>query len=131
MKDDTREELERLEKELLSEEDVPAVTDETVFFSPIKSEDSQEESDPTPLDLDETIVVPAFDDPDIIHDPEEPLVYRNFSNAYGKELEEPVKSGVWASISRDDKISMILMIIASGLCLGIIGVLVYWLIAYL
>lgn len=129
MKDDTREELERLEKELLSEEDTPAVTDETVFFTPVQAETPREEDADTDTLLDKTVVIPAFDDPDIIHEPDEPMVYRNFSNDYGQDLKEPDAPAKQA-ISRDDKITMGLMIAASGLCLGIISVLIYWLVAW-
>ena len=67
---------------------------------------------------------PAFDDPQTIHEPEQPLIYRNFSNNYGeKSLEEQKKE-------KSDRIDLGLMIAASALALGIIGVLIYWLIAY-
>lgn len=134
MKDDTREELERLEKELLSEdveteEETPAVSDETVFFTPIQI--PKEDGTEAPVLLGQTMAIPAFDDPDTIHEPEEPLVYRNFSNDYGQIPAEPIKTGFWAGVSRDDRIAIGLMIACSVLCLGIIGVLVYWLVAYL
>ncbi len=106
MKDDTREELERIEKELLAEDAPTQVLPDT---------------DEVDQMIKELLAEPAFDDPDRIHDPEEPLVYCNYSNDYGRDLKK----------KREDKILTGLMITASVLCLGIIGILIYWLNAYL
>jgi hypothetical protein len=119
MKDDTREELERIEQELLAQEEMPPLcadepADNTESLHSIIHEFSG----------------PAFDDPEEIHEPEEPMVYCNFSNDYGKDLpqenasEEAAKKG-------PDKVVLGLMIAVCGLCLGIIGVLTYWLNAFL
>ena len=128
MKKDTDEELQRLEKELLELQQ----SQETLII-PV-SEVEQAEKTATQEDLDaallqEVLAQPAFEDMEQIHEPEEPLVYRNFSNAYGKNLEkqeQPTKE-----IPAGDKIDIGLMIAASGLCLGIIAVMIYWLVAYL
>ena len=119
MKEDTQMELERIEQALLAESDMPAL----VLDEPIVNEN----------DLDAIVQEfsgPAFDDPEEIHEPEEPMVYCNFSNDYGKDLpqenasEEAAKKG-------PDKVVLGLMIAVCGLCLGIIGVLTYWLNAFL
>ena len=113
---DTQEELERLEQALLNDET-------TVIETP--PEDLLD-----PEFLKGVFTEPAFEDPDVIKDPEEPLVYRNFSNAYGTEpAKEPEAPA--AGSAKDDRITMGLMITASCLCLGIIGVMVYWLTTFL
>jgi hypothetical protein len=112
---DTQEELERLEKELLRDET-------TVIETP--PEDLLD-----PEFLKGVFTEPAFEDPDVIKDPEEPLVYRNFSNAYGNDT-TPAEPAAPAA-GKDDRVDMGLMITASCLCLGIIGVLVYWLTTFL
>jgi hypothetical protein len=113
---DTQEELERLEKALLNDET-------TVIETP--PEDLLD-----PEFLKGVFTEPAFEDPDVIKDPEEPLVYRNFSNAYGTEPTEKPEAPA-AGSAKDDRITMGLMITASCLCLGIIGVMVYWLTTFL
>ena len=110
--EDTNKELERLQRELLAEE-----------------------SD----DLDELLAdfldepTPAFDDPEKIYEPEEPMVYCNYSNDYGKDLKEFAENGgdMKKKKKKDDKVLIGLMITASVLCLGILGVLIYWLETFL
>ena len=120
MNQDRQQELDRLEKELL-EDEPEAISDEELL------RDIQQ------FFLDEEAVMgegaapaqePAFDDPQTIHEPEQPLVYRNFSNNYGEKSPEERKK------KKSDRIDLGLMIAASALALGIIGVLIYWLIAY-
>ena len=120
MNQDRQQELDRLEKELL-EDEPEAISDEELL------RDIQQ------FFLDEEAVMgegagpaqePAFDDPQTIHEPEQPLVYRNFSNNYGEKSPEERKK------EKSDRIDLGLMIAASALALGIIGVLIYWLIAY-
>lgn len=120
MNQDRQQELDRLEKELL-EDEPEAISDEELL------RDIQQ------FFLDEEAVMgegagpaqePAFDDPQTIHEPEQPLVYRNFSNNYGEKSPEEQKK------EKSDRIDLGLMIAASALALGIIGVLIYWLIAY-
>ena len=113
MKDDTREELERLEKELLEQEP------------------EQEELLDDEL-LRTVFAEPAFEDMDQIHEPEEPMVYCNFSNGYGRDLEQSEEyEEEQPEQSKADKVNIGLMIAASVLCLGIIGVMIFWLAKYL
>ena len=102
--EDTQKELERIEQELLDE-----------LFK--EAEPEQE-------------TAPAFDDPDKIHDPKEPMVYCNFSNDYGKELEDFAQTGEEDTEDlqkKHDKTIIGLMIAVSVLCVAILGVLIYWL----
>ena len=140
MNEDTKKALERLERELLEQE--TAVLPEELFSEEIPEDPAD------PLLTQETTVLPddelladilnffadeespAFEDPSVIHEPEEPMTYRNFSNGYGQE-EEPAVDEAAEKKKRDDKINMGLMITASALCLGIVGVLIYWLVNYL
>lgn len=113
MKDDTREELERIEKELLAQE--PEKED-------ILADDL----------IREVLAEPAFEDMDEIKDPEGPMVYCNYSNDYGRDLEEPDEEpDKKAEISKSDKVDIGLMIASSALSLGIIIVMIYWLAKYL
>ena len=121
MRDDAREELERIERELLAEE---------------PQEDTLPEDDILADELIREVMAehsgPAFEDPDVIHEPEEPMVYCNYSNDYGKDLQEFAENGGETDKKKkDDKIQMGLMIAASCLSLGIIGVLIYWIEAFL
>ena len=114
MRDDRSEELERLEKELLAtveEQEEPDILEDELIR--------------------EVMAEPAFDDTDRIHDPKEPLVYCNYSNDYGRDLKEFAENGGKTEKRKNDKVNTGLMITASVLCLGIIGVLAYWLVVYL
>ncbi len=115
MKDDTRQELERIEKELLAQERETEELPEELF------QDDEL--------LREVLAEPAFEDADEIRDPEEPLVYSNFANDYGRDAQE--ESAPKEPISKDDKINIGLMIGASALALGIIIVMIYWLTKFL
>lgn len=124
---DTREELKRLEQELLAEETVnDALLDELI--QEVKAESAEED-----IFLDDALLremlpqdaTPAFEDPDKIHEPEE-LIYSNYANDYGKDLEEEEQE----QQAHEDKLQIILMIAASALSLGIIGILIYWLVAF-
>ena len=114
MRDDTKRELERLEESLLSPE----------------SQQSEEELLEDLKDIlgEAPAVEPAFDDPQTIHTPKEPMVYTNFANDYGRKaeqeapVEEPEKPH-----KKPEKLTLGLMITACMLTLGIIGVLLYWL----
>lgn len=119
MNQDRQQELARLEKELL-EQDETAISDEELIED-IRQFFIDEELSSVPNIPQE----PAFDDPQTIHEPDEPLVYRNFSNNYGEESPEEIKK------EKTDRIDIGLMITASALTLGIIGILIYWLVAYL
>ncbi len=105
MKEDTKETLKRMEMELLSVEDEKDILEDEM--------------------LKEMLSQPAFEDPDDIGQPEDPEVYCNFSNGYGQDLEKPEQE------KPVDKVNIGLMITASALCLGIIGVMVYWLVKFL
>lgn len=151
MHNDTNDVLERLSEELLAQEELPEEQlQEPEFLFPeedareVSPEDAvyeeevlpEEEAAPEedPFFTEETMVlptpqIPAFDDPQMIHEPEEPMIFRNFSNGYGRDL--PKEEEKAPTMSRSDKIDIGLMIGASGLCLGIIGILIYWLVAYL
>mgnify|MGYP007053704138 FL=1 len=75
MRDDTKQELERLERELLAQEPEEDVLDDAVI------RELMEETEP------------AFEDPDFIHTPREPMVYCNYSNDYGRDLKQFAESG--------------------------------------
>ena len=113
MRDDTKQELERLERELLAQEPEEDVLDDAVI------RELMEETEP------------AFEDPDFIHTQRKKMVYCNYSNDYGRDLKQFAESGGQEPEKKEDKLLIGLMIAASGLCLGIIGVLIYWLVAYL
>ena len=101
-------ELERIQNELLADEDI--TLDDILADAELN-------------DLLQETPEPAFDDPEKIHDPKDPLVYQNFANDYGAQEQEAA-----AEIrKKDDNILMALMITASALCLGILGLLGYWL----
>ena len=117
MRDDTKRELERLERELLAQEEAEQTEDE--LLNDIKS-----------MLGDDVAPEPAFDDPQTIHDPKEPLVYCNYSNDYGRDLQEFADSGD-APEKKTDKVTLGLLITACCLTAGIIGILIYWLVAYL
>ena len=113
MRDDTKRELERLERELLAQEPEDDILNDAVIRELMRETE------------------PAFEDPDIIHTPKEPMVYCNYSNDYGRDLKQFAESGGQEPEKKEDKLLVGLMITASCLCLGIIGVLIYWLVAYL
>ena len=115
MDKDTREELQRLEEELL-EQECEEITEEELLEDIKKT-------------LTET-AVPAFENPDEIKDPEEPLVYCNYSNDYCGQLQEFADNGGEEKSEAprvNNKLTVGLLITASALCLGIIGILIYWL----
>ena len=112
MKDDTREELERIEKELLAQEpEAEDILDDVL--------------------IQEVLAEPAFEDMDEIKEPDEPMIYCNFSNDYGRDLELPAEEEKKQELAKADKVGMGLMIGASALALGIIIVMIYWLVKYL
>ena len=117
MRDDTKRELERLEQELLARESAEQTEDD--LLDDIKS-----------MLGDDVAPEPAFDDPQTIHDPKGPMVYCNYSNDYGRDLQEFADS-VDAPEKKTDKVTLGLLITACCLTAGIIGILIYWLVAYL
>ncbi len=108
--ENTNEELERIERELLAEE---------------------------PQDLDKLMKefleepMPAFEDPDKTVILDDPVVYCNYSNDYGKDVQKEAEEAALRKKKKDDKIIITLLSIAAGLSVGIIAVLVYWLVKYL
>ncbi len=120
MANDRKEELDRLEKELLSgiEEEDDLLADipiELLDTTPATWEDAEEiqQEDPQPV----TEVEPETE-------PENKV----YTGKYMKK--KPTKKQT-ASQKREDRFLTVLMAIASFLCLGIIGVLIYWLEAFL
>ena len=111
--DETKKELRRLEKELMAEQphedDLDVILNDELLRE-IMAEDAK----------------PAFEDPQKIHEPAEPMVYRNFSNDYGKDLEKKAGETEMAKKKKNDKLLIGLMITACALCLGIMGILIYW-----
>ena len=166
--EDTKKELERLQKALLADEtmvgedltedlpdDLVAGIDDAMaahLLEEALQEEPEEEVVPeAPSVTDETMLVddamldallaevnsPDFDDPDTLGVSDETMVFHNFSNDYGKDMDgygelEPEEAPVDEQTKkRDDKIVIGLMIAACALCLGILGVLIYWLVAFL
>ena len=115
MRDERNRELERLEQELLTLEAELQTEDELI--EDLKGILGEETGD----------VEPAFDDPHTIHDPKEAMVYRNFSNDYGRETPKEPEKPVKKSNKKSDRLTLSLMITACVLTAGIIGVLMYWL----
>ena len=138
--EDRNEELERIERELLAEE--PQDLDklmkaflEEPLQEPEEVQPAQEEVSAPAFDGGETIVLPttpapAFDDPDQTVIPNDPVVYCNYSNDYGKELQQEQDEFALRKKKRDDNTIITLLSIAAGLSLGIIGVLIYWLVKF-
>ena len=107
--DDKQKELERIQKALLAEEEDQPL------------EDILNDEELNALLNDEP--APAFDDPEEIRDPKR-QGYQNFANNYGNDPKEETEEDRKAL---NEKVILGLMITASVLCLGIIGVLGYWL----
>lgn len=122
------EDLDQIVSEVLEQSDDAAQQDENAEISLNDILDDAELSDllaveeelPDPGEKPQ----PAFDDPDVIHDPEEGMVYNNYANDYGNADEEEEEQ---EKRRRNDIIAIVLMSIACVLCLGIIGILIYWL----
>lgn len=120
MANDRNEELERLEKELLAgiEEDDDLLADipiELLDTTPITWEDIEETPAEDPFEI----------RPEDLQDyPQEPE-YRE------EPMKKPVSKKAKAAKKREDRFLTILMAVACFLCLGIIGVLIYWLEAFL
>lgn len=120
--EDRNEELERIERELLAEE--PKDLDQLMkefLEEPVAEEENtiQIPQEPTP----------AFDDPDKTEISDDPVVYCNFSNDYGKDLQADQEKALRKK-KKDDNTIITLLAIAAGLSVGIISVLVYWLVKY-
>lgn len=121
--EDRNEELERIERELLAEE--PKDLDQLMkefLEEPVAEEENtiQIPQEPTP----------AFDDPDKTEISDDPVVYCNFSNDYGKDLQADQEKALRKKKKDDNNTIITLLAIAAGLSVGIISVLVYWLVKY-
>ena len=120
--EDRNEELERIERELLAEE--PKDLDQ--LMKEFLEEPVAEEEDTIQISQEPT---PAFDDPDKTEISDDPVVYCNFSNDYGKDLQAEQEKALRKK-KKDDNTIITLLAIAAGLSVGIISVLVYWLVKY-
>ncbi len=100
-------ELERIQNELLAEEEISL--DDLLADEELNELLAEPAFDATP----------AFDDPDEIHEPKQPLIYRNFATQE-QQAEATIRK-------KNDNVIIGLLITACCLCLGIIGVLGYWL----
>ena len=125
MNDEMKRTLEALEKDLLEDdllEDMPrSLVDNTQpedDFDAILARILAETDD----------AEPAFEDPDKPHISDDPVVYCNLSNDYGNDYADPEEEPVAQKEgkSNEDKWLIALMGVASALCLGIIGILGYW-----
>ena len=67
---------------------------------------------------------PAFEYPEDVRSRKDPKVYANYANDYGRELRHFARSG--GKLRRRDPIGVLLNITICLLCLGIIGVMIYW-----
>lgn len=127
---------ELLEDDLLGEEGENSFPDNLLDDLPTALFDNSKPAEPEfsledILSEEQTEVIPAFEDPDEIHEPEEPMEYRNYSNDYGRDTEESAMEKNKKKQKIEDNWQIILMAIASFLCLGIIGVLIYWMEVFL
>ena len=68
---------------------------------------------------------PAFEYPEDIRTHREPKVYANYANDYGRDLRHFARSG-GKTRKKLDPVAVALKIIICLLCLGIIGVMFYW-----
>lgn len=100
--------MEDARKELLSDDKVSMSLDEILADAELSA-------------LLEEPKAPAFEDPDRIHDNGKTVAYNNFANHYGAPRKNDCKT------QKNDRVIIGLMITASVLCLGIIGILSYWL----
>ena len=135
MTEDTKKILDEIERELLLSQE-PMEEDELLADLPeiLFEEDKQQqvdaalerilaETDPDGI---------AFEDPDRVEIPQEPVNVCNYYNDYGRDIpEEALEEEPMAKKKKDDTMLIILMAVASFLCLGIIGVLIYWVEAFL
>lgn len=122
MANDREQELERLEKELLAgiNEDDDLLADipiELLDTAPVTWEDSEN------LLEEELYAIPE----ESVYYPESPVNNGETMKQTGKKSTKKAK----AAQRREDKWVIALMIVASFLCVGIIGVLIYWLEVFL
>lgn len=128
MTDDTKKILEELEREL-QEDDLLTDLPQSILGEPDEQSVSQV--------LDQIMTEPAFEDPDQLSVAQGNVAsYQNYSNDYGQGHEpepdgqiygEDPHKNVKKAARQQDRLTIILMAIASFLSLGIICVLIYWL----
>ena len=68
---------------------------------------------------------PAFDDPEIIHIPEQPMVYCNYSNDYGNDLQDFADNGGQLPQKKNNRLFLALILAVSGLISLTVGLLMY------
>ena len=138
MTEDTKKILEEIERELLLAQD-PMEEDELLADLPeiLLEEDKQQQVDAALERIlsESNAEGAAFGDPDMTSVPQEPVNVYNYYNDYGREIPEEaedtkVKKSA-AKKKKEDLTLIILMAVASFLCLGIIGVLIYWIETFL
>lgn len=130
MTEDTKKILEEIERELLLSQE-PMEEDELLADLPevLTQEDKQQQVDVALERILEDSMTEdmAFEDPDLTYVSQEPGDIYNYYNDYGRDLpeEEPEEISM-AKKKKEDNTLIVLMAVASFLCLGIIGVLIYW-----
>ena len=126
MNDERQQELERLEKELLK--DIPADDD---LLADIPRSLWENTPDVYEEEEEEEVSEPAFEDMDLdisldfdMEETQEEPQEESMKEKMTKNIKKATKA-------REDKWLIVLMIIASFLSLGIIGVFIYWMEAFL
>ena len=134
MDEDMKRVLEELEHDLLNDdllEDIPQNLDkknEEDDLDAILAKILAENDEPVSSEN-----APAFEDPDKPNISDEPVAYCNYSNDYGNNRNRGHRAAIEEEkmakkqAQKGDKWLIALMGVASVLCLGIIGVLTYWL----
>ena len=120
MTNDREQELERLEKELLA--GMPA-EDDLLSDIPIELLDT------TPITWEDIEQTPVRDPLEI--NPEDLMDYPQEPQETVEPMKKAISKKAKAAKKQEDRYLTVLMAIASFLCLGIIGVLIYWLEAFL
>ncbi len=127
----------QLLEELLPEEPQKVTGEIPAEELPAEEHPELQVDDATLEELLAEVADPNFADPDAEAVTDETMVFANFSNDYGKDLAEYTENGVdleaqdGEAKKRDDKIVIGLLIAACVLCVGILGVLGYWLAKFL
>lgn len=131
MKEETKEILEEMEKELLQEEILEEIEQKLLQEEDVPQQSILEEIEQGLLQevlLEEQGDGPAFANLDTLETGPEPEVFSNFANDYGRERSRR-KGGKFAA-QENDSVMIILMLIACILSLGIICVMLFWLQAW-
>lgn len=121
MKDDTRRVLEAFEKELWEEDLLQQPKEKT-------EEEKLDELLRQILSETDSLTEPAFEDPDKLQYSDEPVVYRNFSNDYGKNETEEIENTdeQEPEVPKHGKLWVLAWLcVAGAVCLGILGAILY------